>query len=81
MAAKSKMLESSVVHTRVGPYGDDSSSLSKRDVMTDVQQTPVGQVQSGATTAHVSSEVGPLPRATSHRFPRSAHNKVRSTDW
>jgi hypothetical protein len=74
VAAKSNILESGAVHTRVNPSGDDSS---ERDVMTDVQQTPVGQVQSGATTAHVSSEVGPPPSATSHRFPRSAHNKPR----
>ncbi len=75
----SNILESGAVRTRVDPSGDDSSS-SGRDVISDVQQTPERlerQEESVATTAHVSSQVGPPASTTSHRFPRSAHNKPR----
>ena len=79
VASVSKILESSAVHTRVDPSGEDSFS-SGRDVIPAVQQTPerpYRQEESVATTAHVSSQVGPPASTTSHRFPRSAHNKPR----
>jgi hypothetical protein len=75
-AAVSNISKSSVEHTRVDPSGDDSS-VTKRDVRMIVHETPVGQVESVATTAQVSSKVGPPTNTTSHRFPRSAHNNPR----
>ena len=73
------ILESGAVHTRVDPSWEDSLLLG-RDVIPVVQQTPERsqrQEESVATTAHVSSQVGPPASTISHRFPRSAHNKPR----
>jgi hypothetical protein len=76
LVASSNILESGAVHTRVDPSGDDSS-VTKRDDRMIVHETPVGQVESVATTAQVSSMVGPPTSTTSHRLPRSAHNTPR----